>query len=278
MRAESLTPAHVRRAVDLFVAQGFPPGARVAPRTTSALFHDDATLEQALQRMTKDDDGGQGARRFSLQLGNERYLFSKLLLCEYLIEGELFFAVETHDNLPLSPSNPEYPRWLEIKRHNRELKEQIETAWRAHELPTFRDLREVCEALAHVEREPAKERRILVVDDERDIALAVAALARGRGWEVDVAFDGAQVLERLAREPLPDLVLLDYELPDHDGGELCARMRGDPRLAKVPIVMATAARISLARLGPVSGFLRKPYPRSMLFSTLRNLLGGAERP
>jgi hypothetical protein len=44
----------------------------------------------------------------------------------------------------------------------------------------------------------------------------------------------------------------------------------------VPIVMATAAQISLARLGPVSGFLRKPYPRAVLFTLLRGLLAHSD--
>jgi CheY-like chemotaxis protein len=126
--------------------------------------------------------------------------------------------------------------------------------------------------LRGVEREEPKRRRLLVVDDERSVARGLAALLEGRGYEVELAYSGEEVLERLARSPLPDLVLLDYELPMLDGGEVLDRLRADARLSDLPVLMLTAASIDLARLRRVSGLLRKPYPRLVLFKMIRELL------
>ena len=65
--------------------------------------------------------------------------------------------------------------------------------------------------------------RILVVEDEADLASAVAAGLRREGYAVDVAADGASALERIATAPY-DVVCLDLNLPDLDGLEVCRRV------------------------------------------------------
>ncbi|MGZ9030944.1 MAG: response regulator [Burkholderiaceae bacterium] len=74
---------------------------------------------------------------------------------------------------------------------------------------------------------PSTARRVLVVDDNEDAAESLAALLRLFGHEVDVAFDGEQVLA-LAPEVKPDLVLLDLGMPRMDGHEVARRMRAEP--------------------------------------------------
>ena len=78
--------------------------------------------------------------------------------------------------------------------------------------------------------------RILVIEDERSIASAVAARLRSEGYLVDIAADGPSGLEAFTRGR-PDLVVLDLMLPGLDGIEVCRRMQAD---RSVPVLMLTA--------------------------------------
>ena len=114
------------------------------------------------------------------------------------------------------------------------------------------------------------------VDDEQGVALGLGALLEARGYTVEVAYDGHQVLERLAHDPLPDLVLLDYSMPGLGGDGVLERLRGADRTRDLPVLMVTASSIDLGRMRRVSGLLRKPYPRALLFRMLEELLGGSQ--
>lgn len=105
------------------------------------------------------------------------------------------------------------------------------------------------------------------------MALGLAAVLSARGFQVETAFDGLEVLPRLASGPCPDLVILDYSMPELDGQEVLRRMRADPLHAEVPVLMATAREFDLADLPPCTGFLRKPYPRELLFTMVDQMLG-----
>jgi CheY-like chemotaxis protein len=270
VRLEDMTPGHVRRAVELYLERAYPDGETRPP---PAVLEGAATVEDLLQRFeTPLREQAPDFKRFTLRLGNVRYPFMKFVVEEYLVDEEFFFTVDTHDDLDVRPTAPDYERWQELKRANRRLKDEIERAWREADLPTFEQLRELCEGLRGVEREERKRRRLLIVDDERSVAQGLAALLEGRGYDVELAFSGEEVLERLAREPRPDLLLLDYELPRLDGREVLDRLRADPRLADLPVLMVTAASIDLTQLRRVSGLLRKPYPRTVLFKMLAELL------
>lgn len=75
--------------------------------------------------------------------------------------------------------------------------------------------------------------RVLVVDDEPQIVRALAINLRARGYEVHAAASGAQALQVAAAHP-PDLVILDLGLPDMDGSEVIAGLRG---WTSVPILV-----------------------------------------
>jgi CheY-like chemotaxis protein len=272
MRLEHLTPAHVRRALDVYLAQAWPRGAGTTPALSLEELRGLADLEGLFARFEKVEGGGGGLKRYALRLGNDRYPFMKFVVQEHLVNGEYFFSVDTHDQLDIRPDNPDYDEWQRLKAYNRRLKQAIEEEWDRTGLPTNADLRVLMEELARVEREEKKRKSILLVDDEADLALGLAALLRARGYEVEVARDGMEALERLGREPLPDLVLLDYELPQLDGEEVLSRLRRDARTAHLPVLFATASTIDLSRLRKVSGLLRKPYPRHVLFAMIARLL------
>lgn len=76
---------------------------------------------------------------------------------------------------------------------------------------------------------------ILVVDDDLALADVLAFTLRRAGYEVFLAHSGRDALEQFSREP-PDLVILDWMLPDMDGLQVCARLRNE---SGVPIVMLT---------------------------------------
>src|SRR5438132_1140669 len=84
---------------------------------------------------------------------------------------------------------------------------------------------------------------ILVVDDDPDIARFVEVNLRSAGYEVAVAGDGEEALEK-AGELRPDLVLLDVMMPRIDGFEVAQRLRKNPQTANTSIIMLTAKALS----------------------------------
>jgi len=273
MRLEDMTPALVRRAIAIYLEKAWPTKQAPGPKFDVRKLEDAGTLGELFAHFERPRaSDGEVLQRHTLRLGNERYPFMKFVVQEHLVNGEYFFSVDTHDQLDIRPENPEYGEWQRLKTYNRGLKGDIEDQWDRAGLPTNADLRVLMEELARVEREERKRKAILLVDDEADVALGLAALLRARGYDVEVARDGLEALGRLEREPLPDLVLLDYELPQLDGEEVLERLRQEGRTAHLPVLLATASTIDLSRLRKVSGLLRKPYPRHVLFAMIARLL------
>jgi DNA-binding response OmpR family regulator len=113
-------------------------------------------------------------------------------------------------------------------------------------------------------------RRVLVVEDNRDIADVVRLHLVDLGCEVDLAFDGTSGL-RLAETRRHDLVILDLMLPGIDGLEICKRLRAGP--SYVPILMTTSRASELDRvLGLELGaddYLTKPFSVSELMARVK---------
>src|SRR5688572_23743171 len=87
---------------------------------------------------------------------------------------------------------------------------------------------------------PTRRMRVLVVEDEPDIAALIKqTLERDGGLDVDVAMTGEVALRRAA-ERLPDAVIIDLSLPTVDGLDVCRILRERPASATVPIIMLTA--------------------------------------
>lgn len=81
--------------------------------------------------------------------------------------------------------------------------------------------------------------RILVVEDEPDLAELVALNLRGAGHEVTVSLTGSNALAEIQRSQ-PDLLVLDVMLPDISGIEVCRRLRRSPQTVRLPVIMLTA--------------------------------------
>lgn len=117
--------------------------------------------------------------------------------------------------------------------------------------------------------------RVLVVEDEDNIALALDYLITREGYEPDRVASGADALPRI-RATHPDLVLLDVMLPEVSGYEICQGVRLDPSLHDVKIVMMTARGSAIERrkgmaLG-ADGFISKPFELRELREEVRRLL------
>ncbi len=110
--------------------------------------------------------------------------------------------------------------------------------------------------------------RILVVEDESDLAELVAFNLRQAGHTVTVARDGATAFGELRRNP-PDLIVLDLMLPDASGTEICRRLRRDASTERIPVVMVTARGEEVDRVVGfevgADDYITKPFsPRELV--------------
>jgi DNA-binding response OmpR family regulator len=121
------------------------------------------------------------------------------------------------------------------------------------------------------------ERRVLVVEDERTIAEAVAARLRAEGFLVDVAGDGPTAVAA-ARRTKPDLVVLDVMLPGFNGLEVCRRIQAD---RPVPVLMLTARDdendLLVGLAVGADDYLTKPFSLRELAARVHALLRRVER-
>jgi diguanylate cyclase (GGDEF)-like protein len=121
--------------------------------------------------------------------------------------------------------------------------------------------------------------KILVVDDDPDIARFVELNLRTHGYETHVASDGEEALEQ-AFAVRPDLVLLDVTMPKMDGFEVAQRLRSDPRTSNVSIIMLTARALSVDKvLGLTAGaddYVIKPCDPVELVARVKGTLRRAQ--
>ena len=112
---------------------------------------------------------------------------------------------------------------------------------------------------------------VLVVDDNAALRENLAEALELEGYAVAVAANGDAALARLAEEPRPGVVLLDFMLPGMSGADLLARIRGDPRLAGVRVVMTTGSVGIRALARGADAVLMKPFGVRELLATLRRV-------
>ena len=123
--------------------------------------------------------------------------------------------------------------------------------------------------------------RVLVVEDDTDIASLISHYLKKAGHIVDAAASGTVALERV-KHAAPDLIVLDLMLPGMDGLLVCQTLRGDPATAAIPIIMLTARgeeaeRIAGLELG-ADDYVTKPFSPRELTARVAALLRRVHRP
>lgn len=114
--------------------------------------------------------------------------------------------------------------------------------------------------------------RILVADDDPGVRELCQIILGTEGYEVLLAENAEQGIS-LAREQHPDLILLDWMMPDVDGMDALLTLKGDPATSEIPVVMLTALdgmpQITLATFNGADGYVTKPFEVDDLLSLVR---------
>src|SRR5271167_1410916 len=117
--------------------------------------------------------------------------------------------------------------------------------------------------------------RVLVVDDILSNVKLLEAKLTAEYFDVVTAFNGLECLARI-EEHSPDIVLLDVMMPGMDGFEVCRRIKANPKIAHVPVVMVTALDQPSDRVAGLDAgaddFLTKPVDDAALFARVRSLV------
>lgn len=118
-------------------------------------------------------------------------------------------------------------------------------------------------------------KRILLVDDEKDLVYAVTMQLEAAGYEVVAAYDGKEALDKAKKEK-PDLIILDLMLPKMDGYKVCRMLKFDQKYRKIPVIMFTArAQEADKKMGEEVGadaYITKPFDPQALLEKIKKFL------
>ena len=118
-------------------------------------------------------------------------------------------------------------------------------------------------------------KKVLIVDDEPGIIVALQFLMEQNGYATTVAFSGEEAMEAVARHH-PDLILLDIMLPVVDGFEVCQRVRENPDWNDIRIVLVTAlgseANVTKGLDLGADAYVTKPFSNADLVAKVKELL------
>ena len=120
-----------------------------------------------------------------------------------------------------------------------------------------------------------KMQKVLVVDDEPDVASLLALMLKSQGYNVLTAGDGQEALEK-ARAEKPDLIVLDVMLPKLDGYKVARMLKFDEKFSHIPIIMLTAKIQEKDRkTGLETGadaYVTKPFDTAQLLEKVKEIL------
>jgi two-component system, OmpR family, alkaline phosphatase synthesis response regulator PhoP len=118
-------------------------------------------------------------------------------------------------------------------------------------------------------------KKILVVDDEKEMVFAIKMALETHGFDVLDAYDGQTALD-IAREKAPDLIILDIMLPKIDGYKVCRMLKFDKKYKKTPIILFTARlQQNDEKTGYEVGadaYMTKPFEAQNLLKKIKELL------
>jgi len=118
-------------------------------------------------------------------------------------------------------------------------------------------------------------KKILLVEDEKDLSKAIAFRLEANGYTVTASYDGQEGLEK-AKTEKPDLIILDLMLPKMDGYKVCASLKGDAGYSRIPIIIFTARAqredMKMAKEAGADAYITKPFEPEMLLQKIRELI------
>jgi len=124
------------------------------------------------------------------------------------------------------------------------------------------------------------QKRILVVDDEPDFAAIVQGNLEKEGFQVDVAYNGVEGLEKVKANP-PDAIVLDVMMPELDGYTVCSKLKGDDNFCNIPVILLTAvaSHVTSTRYSHADGmateaddYIAKPASAEEITRSIKQLL------
>jgi diguanylate cyclase (GGDEF)-like protein len=122
---------------------------------------------------------------------------------------------------------------------------------------------------------PARSKRILIVEDDKEMADTISELLGEHGYQTESVVSGAAAIEKV-RALSPSLVILDVGLPDQDGVEVALQLAGDRRTARLPVLFVSGRDDLAARVRECPqlqcDFLRKPYHEQELLARVERCL------
>ncbi len=118
--------------------------------------------------------------------------------------------------------------------------------------------------------------KLLLAEDEPDVQLIAKLSLKKAGFQVSTVNNGVEVLERVAVDR-PDVILLDWMMPDMDGFETCTRLKASPETRGIPVIFLTAkvqeSEVAKAlNLGAV-GCIGKPFDALSLGTQVMSIIG-----
>jgi len=118
-------------------------------------------------------------------------------------------------------------------------------------------------------------KRVLIVDDEKNIVISLEFLLEQAGYQYEIARDGAEAIDMIGQF-LPDLILLDVMMPQINGFEVCRRIRENPDWLSMKIIMLTAkgqeAEIEKGLALGANAYISKPFSTKLLMKKIREIL------
>lgn len=112
--------------------------------------------------------------------------------------------------------------------------------------------------------------KVLIVDDDRQIVEMLSIVLSEEGFEVIPAYDGEHALQAV-RDTMPDLVLSDVMMPRLSGLEMCSRMKADPAVSAIPVILMTALQGSI-NADCAACVIHKPFDLSLISRSIHKAL------
>lgn len=132
------------------------------------------------------------------------------------------------------------------------------------------------------EKKQERAREVVIVDDEQDVVTYLMALLTDNDYEVRTATDGQEAL-RIIRSSKPDLICLDILMPGETGLSLYRKIRTDPDLEKIPVIIvsgmnysrdvAADADLQGSDIPPPEAYIEKPIKPGPFLETVRAVIG-----